>query len=719
MIASRALTRIRQRVNIKYVVSLQKFNVSSLSLRSPHLLHLRFVTTQHAPNTSNLSSPVDGHTKYSAKPTLEEKRVLIESIKSPLQTIREKIRSKAFKYPYHFLNEETDQQLDLLENFMSTVSEQVMKCGSLDDRHLTFKEFINPNISFLPILIHAIQHDQFPKEMLEICNLNDKDELLERILTHTLYKEYLEHKIETTPYEKTMIDFSNPAQWFPEARKMKRKIVMHVGPTNSGKTYHSLQKLSKVKTGYYAGPLRLLAREIYERFNEQGIGCNLITGEEVIPSIDEYGRVSGLASGTIEMIPLHKKMDLCVIDEIQMIGDAQRGSVWTNAVLGVLANEIHLCGEESAVPLIEKLVKVTGDELIVKRFERLGKLTVEKKPTSLKTLKKGDCLVVFSKRKILEYKCSIEQETKLKVGMIYGALPPEIRAQEATRFNNGEYDVLVASDAIGMGLNLKINRIVFSGINKFNGSEVENLTTSQVKQIAGRAGRFSADHGSKEGLVTALQRASLLYIRECLETPISELEKACLWPTDLVWKYYMTNHSTESPLSETLSHFISSTSNFKSDLYFLADLEVKTGILEIISKDKVLKNMSVDDQLTLSETPVSIHGPMNKELVIPTVKKFFKNIVERSCKTVFDFGFLNLQLLSAKPLLNKNIKVPLGNVEELESMHKLILLFLWLSQRFPTLFIDKQSAMELKALVEKRITEELNNVRRMNKMGRR
>lgn len=218
-------------------------------------------------------------------------------------------------------------------------------------------------------------------------------------------------------------------------------------------------------------------------------------------------------------------MDLCVIDEIQMIGDAQRGSVWTNAVLGVLAHEIHLCGEESAVPLIEKLVKITGDELVVKKFDRLGKLTMEKKPTSLKTLKKGDCLVVFSKRKILEYKCSIEQETKLKVGMIYGALPPEIRAQEAARFNSGEYDVLVASDAIGMGLNLKINRIVFSGINKFNGSEVENLTTSQVKQIAGRAGRFSAEHGSKEGLVTALQRSSLLYIKECLETPIVELEK--------------------------------------------------------------------------------------------------------------------------------------------------------------------------------------------------
>ena len=716
MIGYRVLPRTRLHVRVR-------------GLPSPHLykayasqrllIQLRLATTQHSPTSSAVLSLEGLRIINGANPIQVNKKELLKSIANPLQTIKEKIKSKAFTYPYNYLNEETELQLDLLENFTSTVSEQVSKCDNFDNGYLTFTEFINPNINLLPVLINSIQDGNYPKEMLEIYNLQDKGALFEHILTHVLYKDYLEYKIQTTPYEKSLIDFSNPAQWFLEARKMKRKIVMYVGPTNSGKTHHSLQKLSTVRTGYYAGPLRLLAREIYERFNDQGIGCNLITGEEVIPSIDEYGRVSGLASGTIEMIPLHKKMDLCVIDEIQMIGDAQRGSVWTNAVLGVLAHEIHLCGEESAVPLIEKLVEITGDELEVKKFDRLGKLTMEKKPTSLKTLKKGDCLVVFSKRKILEYKCRIEQETKLKVGMIYGALPPEIRAQEAARFNNGEYDVLVASDAIGMGLNLKINRIVFSGINKFNGSEVENLTTSQVKQIAGRAGRFSVEHGSREGLVTALQRSSLLYIKECLELPIAELEKACLWPTDLVWKYYMTNYSTTSPLSETLSRFISSTSNFKSDLYFLADLEVKTGILDIISKDKLLKNMTIDDQLTLSETPISIHGPMNRELVIPTVKKFFKTIVERSCKTVFDFGFLDLHLLSAKPMLNKNIKIPLGNVEQLESMHKLILLFLWLSQRFPTLFIDKQSAMELKALVEKRITEELNNVRRMNKMGRR
>ena len=83
----------------------------------------------------------------------------------------------------------------------------------------------------------------------------------------------------------------------------------------------------------------------------------------------------------------------------------------------------------------------------------------------------------------MKFKCDIERNTRLKVGVIYGALPPEIRSQEASKFNNGEYDVLVASDAIGMGLNLKINRIVFSGVNKFNGSTVENYLSCKLNKL--------------------------------------------------------------------------------------------------------------------------------------------------------------------------------------------------------------------------------------------
>lgn len=111
---------------------------------------------------------------------------------------------------------------------------------------------------------------------------------------------------------------------------MKRKIIMHVGPTNSGKTYHALQRFQKAESAVYCGPLRLLAQEVYERSNEGGVPCNLLTGEERRESdgVDKW-------SCTVEMTNLNSRFDVAVIDEIQMIGDDQRGWAWTSAVLGI------------------------------------------------------------------------------------------------------------------------------------------------------------------------------------------------------------------------------------------------------------------------------------------------------------------------------------------------------------------------------------------------
>lgn len=123
----------------------------------------------------------------------------------------------------------------------------------------------------------------------------------------------------------------NPAAWFKETRLMKRKIIMHVGPTNSGKTYNALQSLGTAASGIYCGPLRLLAHEIYERFNASGVRCNLITGEDrrEMEGVDLY-------ACTVEMALLHKQFDVAVIDEIQMISDSSRGWAWTQAFLGII-----------------------------------------------------------------------------------------------------------------------------------------------------------------------------------------------------------------------------------------------------------------------------------------------------------------------------------------------------------------------------------------------
>lgn len=253
----------------------------------------------------------------------------------------------------------------------------------------------------------------------------------------------------------SLLDFRFPGEWYPRARELQRVIHLHVGPTNSGKTYHALKALEQAESGLYAGPLRLLAHEVYNRMNASGKGCNLVTGDEQILSDGGRARIS---SCTVEMVPLNEMLDVAVIDEIQMIGDEHRGWAWTQALLGVRAKEIHLCGEERALPLVRDLVASIGDKLEVHTYSRLSPLRTMSTSLhgNLENLQKGDCVVVFSRVRIHAMKARIELLTGRRVAIVYGGLPPEVRSQQASLFNdpNNDYDYLVASDAIGMGLNL-------------------------------------------------------------------------------------------------------------------------------------------------------------------------------------------------------------------------------------------------------------------------
>jgi len=279
-----------------------------------------------------------------------------------------------------------------------------------------------------------------------------------------------------------LTDRSFPADEFPMARKTRRTVIMHVGPTNSGKTHHALRALAAAPSGVYAGPLRLLAHEIWERLNTgqiiplgaelensgkqpspgSGLGgnqryvrlCNMVTGEE-----QKYmGENVPLLSCTIEMLSYQKFWDVAVVDEIQMLGDLGRGNAWLNAVLGINARELHLCGEETAIPIVQELLKHTGDEIIVNRYERLSPLEVEDKSLEgdLTKVQKGDCIVAFSRTAIFRLKKLVERKTGMRCAVVYGRLPPEVRSEQAALFNDPDsgYDVLIGSDAIGMGLNL-------------------------------------------------------------------------------------------------------------------------------------------------------------------------------------------------------------------------------------------------------------------------
>ena len=252
-----------------------------------------------------------------------------------------------------------------------------------------------------------------------------------------------------------LADFRYPYEWYPEARSIQRKIHLHIGPTNSGKTYHALERLKQAADGVYAGPLRLLAHEVYSRMNTAGRPCHLITGDEMILSDDPDAT---LASCTVEMMPLHRDFEVAVVDEIQMIGDRDRGFAWSQAVLGLRAKELHLCGEARALPIIRALAAAMGDELIIHQYKRLSPLKTMSTSLKgdLKQLRKGDCVVAFSRAMLHELKKEIVKVTGKKVAVVYGSLPPETRAQQAKLFNDpdNDYDILVASNAIGMGLNL-------------------------------------------------------------------------------------------------------------------------------------------------------------------------------------------------------------------------------------------------------------------------
>lgn len=275
----------------------------------------------------------------------------------------------------------------------------------------------------------------------------------------------------------------NPKDEYREARGMRRKFVIHLGDTNTGKTYNAIQRLKKCDKGVYLSPLRILALENYERLNNEGVLCDLQTGEEEL--ITEGATH---VSCTIEKLDLKRQYDVAVIDEIQMIDDSQRGAAWSRALLGVRAKEIHVCGASNSREILEEIINDCGDPYEIIEYKRRIPLEVQDKAFNYNEVEEGDAIVVFSKKRVLEL--AEEYSSKgIKASLIYGDLPPEVRRKQYEQFVNKETKILITTDAIGMGVNLPIRRIIFLSVKKFDGEEVRFLTSQEVKQIAGRAGR--------------------------------------------------------------------------------------------------------------------------------------------------------------------------------------------------------------------------------------
>lgn len=496
-------------------------------------------------------------------------------------------------------------------------------------------------------------------------------------------------------------DLTKPHEWYLHARMDRRRIIFHGGPTNSGKTYNALLRLKEAKKGLYLGPLRLLAAEVYETLTAAGIYASLITGQEKreVP-------FSTHTAATVEMAPTDRDYDVVVIDEIQMLADKDRGHAWTRALLGLRCKEIHICGGMEAESIARKIAAACGDEFQINRYERFSELTVADASIaatsstlgSYRNVQSGDCVVAFSKNDIFAIKREIEESTNHKCCVIYGSLPPETRTEQARRFNNpdSEYDVLVASDAIGMGLNLNIRRIIFNTVYKSDGEKIIQLDHSAIKQIAGRAGRRNSPFPNGE--VTCRDPDDLSYIKKMLSTEIAPVTKAGLLPTAphiamfsvALEKYGLSKDFDK--LDKILGQF-SDMATVQGD-YFLC----RQTPMKVIARHMRDLHISIEDKYTLTMAPVQ---PQNSQ----------------SMATLQNFA-LKYSTGQAAGITKSMIPKPAKSFEDIGalcSLHNELELFIWLHNRFPanTNAVEQQTALAMK---EKAITLINNGISESDKL---
>eukprot|EP00835_Amoeboradix_gromovi_P002157 NODE_116_length_19003_cov_0.233707.p2 type:complete len:594 gc:universal NODE_116_length_19003_cov_0.233707:1641-3422(+) len=310
-----------------------------------------------------------------------------------------------------------------------------------------------------------------------------------------------------------------------DAPRLNRTVVFHCGVPNSGKTYSALLELQKAKKGIYCAPLRLMAYEVYENLTKLGINCNLLTGEE---QIMEHKHPQ-IVCCTIEMTPFAVDYDIAIIDEIQMMNCKSRGFAWTRAYLKLKSKTLHVCGDVLALPLMERLSTVTNDSISTVKYLRKTPLVLDT-PLSgnYSNLKKGDAVAVFSRQAVFEYKRLIESNTNFKCAVIYGALPKQPRCNQADMFNSGLREILVCTDAIGLGLNLNIKRVVFMTLKRKIFREFVPVEHSQIHQIAGRAGRFGI---FEKGYTTTFHNNDFKLLSDQISSSPSEPIKMGFFPS--------------------------------------------------------------------------------------------------------------------------------------------------------------------------------------------
>jgi len=458
---------------------------------------------------------------------------------------------------------------------------------------------------------------------------------------------------------RTIRDFKN---LFPLARELRRKLILHIGPTNSGKTYQAMKALEKADTGYYLAPLRLLALEGYENLKKDGIDASLITGEEQLLNEDATH-----ISSTIEMLNFEMDVDVCVIDEVQMIADRDRGWAWANAIIGAPAKTIIMTGSPNCKEAIIALAEYLNEPLEIIDFERKNPLEMLTHATPLNEIRPATAVIAFSRANVLRLKQQLSKT--YRVSVVYGNLSPEVRREEARRFREGETEILVATDAIAMGLNLPIQTILFSRGDKFDGVSQRPLIATEVQQIAGRAGRYGMH---EKGYVGSLRPEILNQLKSTYNQTPPPIKIPFNVMANLEHIKLVGGILEENSLEEILNFFVK---------YMQFNGPFRAANLEdMLEAAKIVDGYELDlpTKFHLACAPLSLRSPF-----IVTAYERYLHLLEKD------------EFIPYLP--PSNLGSFANSMEELleaEDYVKEISLYLWLSYRFEESFFDFKKAKE-------------------------
>ncbi len=458
---------------------------------------------------------------------------------------------------------------------------------------------------------------------------------------------------------------------FVVAQSMRRHFIALLGPTNSGKTHAAMEHLTRAQSGVYLAPLRLLALENYHRLLAKNVAVSLITGEQR----KLHPQATHIAS-TVEMLNPNRVVEVAIIDEIQLLDDPDRGAAWTAAVCGVPASTVYLLGAPYAQEAIAALVKRVGGTLEVRQLERMSPLSMEKKPLgSLRNLQAGDVLIAFSRREVLNWRDQV-LEQGFAVSAIYGNLAPEVRQSQAERFISGQTQIVVGTDAIGMGLNTPARRVIFTTASKWDGDTEGPISASLAQQIAGRAGRYG-EHAA--GLVAGLDTATHKQIAALLRHRPESLPSTGFFVAPSLDYLQQIAAATGQSKLHTLLELFAKHINVHDEFFIPANLSDQ--LIHARWLDEL--NLSLEDRFTISLCPISTKIPMLEQALQRWA----------SCRA-------NQRPAKLDRLANLSDR---NELQFLEDSAKLYTAYAWLGYRMPDTFPDEEQAQMLMQSTSERI----------------